>query len=508
MGRINNSLRNIKYAFVGQFLSLLIGFINRRIFVYTLATEYLGIQGLFLNILSMLSLAEMGIGTAILYCLYKPLAANDQEKIKAYMAFYKKAYTLVGIFVLAIGFLLMPFLSYIVGELPNIDNIYFIYALYVINSGVSYFWVYKRSLIIADQKRYIYTKYHYVFHVVMNIVQIIFLYITHSFIVYLLLMVAATIGENIAISVKCDRLYPYIKEKQFTPLDRLERNGILKNVRAMLFHKVGDVVVNGTDNILIARFCGVVAVGFYSNYIMIRASLNTFLTLFFQSITASYGNLINEVDNDEKKLSTFNVINLLSAWVIGFSSICMFILFDPFIKIWLGNQYLLKKTTVAFIVINFYLTGMRQPLGVVRNVTGLFWHDRYKAIVESIVNLIASIILGLRYGMLGVLIGTTISSIFVSIVIEAYVVYKHCFHKNVIRYFVRYGVNFLITIIAFCATNVACHFITDGGVDKFVIKIIACIIISNAVFFIFFYKTKEFRTLIEIAKNKLVGEKA
>ena len=253
MSRTSNSIRNIKYAIFGQGIGIIISFFSRMVFVRILSAEYLGLNGLFTNILSILSLAELGVGPAIVYSMYKPLAEKNEYKLKALMSLYRKAYITIGIVIAVIGLTFTPFLDFFIKDIPNIPNIKLIYLMFVANSSISYFFSYKRSLIIAGQKRYIATFYRYSFYFLLNIAQIIALLLTKNYILYLGLQIISTFLENVCVSNKADRLYPFIKTKGDERLDKAEKYTIVRNVKAMIFHKVGGTVINGIDNLLKLR---------------------------------------------------------------------------------------------------------------------------------------------------------------------------------------------------------------------------------------------------------------
>lgn len=211
--RIKSSMVNLVFAITGQSLGLLISFFARIVFIQILGKEYLGLNGLFTNILSLLSLVELGIGPAITYSLYKPLAHKDISKVKSLMRLYKKAYITIGILILILGLLMMTFLEVFIKTIPDIPYIHLIFFLFVLNSAISYFYSYKRALIISDQKRYIATIYRYSFFILLNIIQIFMLYLTQNFILFLICQILVTLAENIVVSKKADKLYPYLKEK-------------------------------------------------------------------------------------------------------------------------------------------------------------------------------------------------------------------------------------------------------------------------------------------------------
>lgn len=373
MSRLNNSIRNVKYTALAQAVNFLIAFFSRRVFVYVLSSEYLGLNGVFSNILSMLSLAELGLGSAICFCLYKPLFDKDQKTVNSIMLFYKKAYTVIGLFVLVAGLAVTPFLDFIVEELPDIAHIRLIYVLFVLNSALSYFFVYKKTLLIADQKQYITNVVHQAFVFAMNVLQIGFLYLTHNYFSYLVIMLVSTVGQNLFISWIVDKKYTFLDLKHAEPLDKATQQEVFKNIRAMTAHRVGGVVVNGTDNLIMAKCVSVVSVGLYSNYYLIKNTLVSVISLLFQSVTASIGNLGAETEDTARKEEVFNILNFIGAWIFGFSSICLFVLYNPFISLWLGEKYLFDMKIVTLIVVNFYMLGMRQPVLTERDALGIFW---------------------------------------------------------------------------------------------------------------------------------------
>ena len=500
MGRISNSVRNIKIALLGQLLGIFINIVSRKIFVLFLPIEYLGLNGLFSNILSMLSLAELGIGSAIIYSLYKPIAENKIEEIKSLMRLYKYVYCAVGMFILIAGTSLAPFLELFIKDMPDIPNIRLIYIIFVINTAISYFFTYKRSLIIANQQQYIVVAYHYAFMVLLNIEQIFILYITQNFILYLLLQAINTLLENFSLSRKAELLFPYIRDKNVLPLKIKIKQEIKRNVCAMFFHRIGGAVVFATDNILISKIVGLSAVAIYSNYMLIRTALNAITGQIFQSVSASFGNL-NAQGTAQQKLEVFYVMNFAGAWIFGFCSICFFNLINPFITIWLGERYLFSKMTVFLIVLVFYISGMRQPCLTARDAMGLFWYDRFKPLFEIIINLFFSIMLGMKFGVSGIMTGTVISTMTTCFWIEPYVVYKYGFRAPMRTFFMKYILYSSVTLVCAVITYILCDFITYKGIYELVAKMIICGITINIIFLLCYMRTREFKYIFAIIQK-------
>lgn len=495
--RVESSIKNLSVAMVGQFAGLIVSFFARTVFLKYLNEEYLGLNGLFTNILTILSLVELGIGPAMSFSMYKPLAENDISKIKSLMSIYKKSYIIIGVAILILGIVLTPFYPILLNEIPNIKNLNTIYILFVLNSAISYFYSYKRSLIICDQKRYIATIFRYGFYIVLNIIQILVLILSHNYILFLVCQTIFTWAENICISKTADKIYPYLKQNDIEKLDTDSIVEIKKNISAMLFHKIGGIVVNSTDNIIISKFVGLKAVGLYSNYYIIITALNSIFNQLFTSIVASVGNL-GVSESKEKIVQVFNRVFFLNFWIFGFASICLLILFNPFIELWIGKDYLFSNTVVITIVLNFYITGMRKSANTFKEATGAFWNDRYKPIFEVIINLIASIILAKDFGINGVLVGTIISTVTVCFWVEPYVLYKYIFKTNFADYFKRYIIYTAVGILATLITYYICSFILFEGWISLFIKLLVCIVIPNFILILFFFRTNEFKYYIDL----------
>lgn len=507
--RTKKSIRNVVYSFLTYFVTLLVSFINRTVFIYFLSTEYLGLNGLFSNILSFLALAELGIGTAINYALYKPLQENNYELVKSLMKLYKKMYIIIGVSVFAIGGVLTPFLQFFIKDMPDgIDHIHLYFVLYVFNTGISYFYTYKRSLIICDQKEYISSITTAVSSICLSVFQIIALYLTHSYILYVSLMIVCTICENMVISHIANRLYPYLKEKTVEGLNCEVSNSIRKNVFALFFHKIGTVIVFATDNIIISKFIGLTVVGFYSNYTMIVSPLNTLIGKIFNSLIASIGNIATSNDKEHLEI-ILNRIIFANVWIYGFSAICLVSLLQDFIILWLGENFLLSSNLVIIISVNFYISGVRKSVLIYRNAIGLFWYDRYKPIIESALNIVLSIPFAIYFGIEGVLLGTIGSSLLIPFWMEAYVLYKYYFEKGVLRYLFRQILYAIQVVFVALATYVVVSFLPHGGIFWFVMKLFTCV--STCLIMIVFISCKReeycyfynlFKTIVYQKKEK------
>ena len=356
--RINKSIKNSSMALFEQIICSLMSFVGRTVFIYTLGKTYLGFNGLFGDIFSLLSLAEMGVSTAIIYLMYEPAAYHEYEKIAALLNIYKKIYMVIAIVITITGLLFLPFLDFFISDIPKMPELPVMYLLFLFSTVISYLFVYKKSILIIDQRDYIASLIYVIAMILQNILQIIFLYITHDFIVYLIIQIMCTIGNNVAVSVYVDRHYTYLKQYKNAKIDKETKESIVKNVKAMFLSRVSSAIVTSTDNILISKYVSTVTLGIYSNYTLFTNLLRKLLTKIFGALTGSVGNLI-VLESKEKVYRTFKQIWFVNFWLVAFFGVSLFVLLNPFIEVWLGTSYLLDKKVLFIICFNLYMRLIR-----------------------------------------------------------------------------------------------------------------------------------------------------
>ena len=386
--RIKNSIKNIYMSILTQIIITLLGFVSRNIFLSSLGTEYLGINGLLTNVLSMLSLVEGGIGTSIIYNLYKPLAEEDEPKIIALVQLYKKLYSILAIIIFVLSMCLYPFLGVLIKGGTNISYLGLVYFIFVIKNVISYLNAHKWSLINADQKGYILVKYNLIFNVLTTISKIIVLKATQSYILYLLIELLIFIIQNIWNGKVVNERYPYIKRNRRYKVDNETRENLITNVKAIFLHNVGTYCVFGTDNLLISSLISLKTVGLYSNYTLIISQLSSLLTPVLNGIGASVGNLI-ATETKEKSYEIFNVTYFINFWIYSICTITLYNLIEPFIDWAFGKNLLLNKLSLILILCNFYLTGLRTSINIFKSKAGIFSPDKYVPLLEATINLVA-----------------------------------------------------------------------------------------------------------------------
>lgn len=501
--RIFNSIRNTGYAFLSQGLSSILAFITRTVFINTLGRNYLGINGLFSDILTLLSLAELGVGTAIIYSMYKPFAEKDEKKVAALLNLYGKVYTILGIVVTLIGLSLIPFLSFFISDVSLIPDLKIIYLLYLLNTSFSYFFIYKKSMLIVSQKMYVASKIQMMIITIQSILQIVVLLVFNNIIFYLLVQVVLVLVNNIYISIYVNNKFRYLKVYKSERVDSKTKSEIFKNISAMFLSKLSSVIVTSTDNILISKYVSTVVLGYYSNYTLFVMFIRQIFSKLFDSITGSVGNLV-AIESKEKAKEVFENILFVSFWLVGLFSIMFFILINPFIDIWIGSEYLLSRDIVFWICLNLYMRFIRNPSLTYIDTYGLFNKMKWKCVLEAIINFTSSLfyLKVLNLGILGVLLGTFTSNICTNFWYEPHVIYINKFNVSTKSYFIKFFKYLFVVLLSGLVAFKLCNIVFSTiKILNFIINIIICMIVINCIFFIFFHRSKEFKYLQNIIKR-------
>lgn len=483
--RIFNSFRNGLTILVAQVVNSVLMFVCRTVFVRLLVVEYLGLNGLFSSIISILNLSEFGIGSVIILSLYTPLAQDDKTQIAKLMTFIANIYRYVGFFVLFVGLLIVPFLNSLVKTTIEIPELKLIFILYVISSASTYFYSYKRSLLIASQKEYISIINQTIFKAITYVIQIVVLLLTHNYLLYIACEIASNLASNIMISKRVDREYPYLNIIKLRFLKK-ETLKLYKDALAMMFYKIGSIVISSTDNIIISSFVGINSLGLYSNYYMILSVIQSYVSILFNAPSASIGNY-NALNNSVKIYQMYKNIVLLSIWSYGFCSISLFTLLTPFISLWLGKSYVISRTIVFVVVMNFFLRGVFSVSGTFILTCNQFQKSKFKTLIMALLNLFMSLMLVRTYGLVGVFIGTLISYVFIDFWYDAVILYRFVFQRNLREYYFVIMKHFFVVFLVAVVTV----FLSDL-MESFAFKVLVCLIVPNLIMFIVYSKTKEF----------------
>lgn len=436
-GRIENSFINSVSGLLVQIISTILGLLARTVFIHTLGKEYLGINGLFSNILTILSLAELGVGSAIIYNLYKPVANKNEIQIAKLLNLYRRCYSIIGVVIAVFGIVLIPFLGYIIKEQPDIEGFTLIYILFLSNTVVSYLFAYKKALFTADQMERVISLFNLFFQVIRYGLQISVLVISRNYIIYLIIQIVCTLFENVFISIYADRKYPFLNKYKHEKIGEIEQKQIMKNVRALFIYKIGSTALDGTDNIIISAFDGVINVGLLSNYGLVTGSIQTLLNKITQALSGSVGNYIakEEQSSREKMLNniTFMYYVLYGTCFVGSMAVL-----NPFVSIWAGKDYVLNEGIVFIHCLNIYIYGMMNSVWMFRATMGLFEYGKYRPLVSAVINVAVSIWWAKKIGLMGVLLGTTFTRIVTNVWFDPLIVYKYGLKKSPVKYYLRW----------------------------------------------------------------------
>lgn len=486
-----------------QAVQIIGNFAYRTIFLMVLSKEYLGINGLFTNILQLFSLAELGIGTAILYNMYQAFAQHDEQQIGALIRFYKHIYMLIGGIVAVMGLCFYPFLGKIINtaEVPADVNLTVIYFLFVARSVCSYLFVYKQSILSADQRVYLVTLFETALILIGYVVKTIALFISKNFTTILVWEILITTGLNWLFSLWITHKYSHLFQiKAKLPLS--EQWGILKNTFGLLCHRIGAIVVTSTDNIILSKYISLVSVGLYSNYATIVTAITTVGTRILGSFVPTVANFVMTRSKDDSH-TMFNRILFANLWLTSWTTICLYFLLSPFIELWLDSSFLLPGSVVLFVCLQHYLMLSRLTADNYISSCGLFMLDRVRPLIEAFLNLSISIFLAKRIGIAGVFIGTCVSNILTCWWRQPHLVFKKFFQRSSFSYWINQLKWFVLTA-AICVgmqwlfRNVPLNF------SNFVLRCFTALILPNAIILLFNFNNPDCHYFLQFIRTKIL----
>ncbi len=505
MSRVKSATRNIAFGYVGQVATALMSFVLRTVFIMHLSEQLLGINSTYTNVLSILNMAELGIGTALNFSLYGPVARGEKEKIKSYMRLYRQAYLVIAAVVAGLGLALSPFLRFLVKNPGDVSlrDLTLFYFIFLFNTVSSYFVAYKYSLINAEQKNYVQTNINTVTKVVTVLIQIFVVIFTENFYVFLLTDAAVQLVQKIFVSRLLDRMYPYLKEKDVKPLSKEESGEVWKKTKALVFHKVGDVARLQTDALIISSFIEVAVSGYVDNYNLVINSVSNFVNIIFNSVISSFGNLI-ATEGKEKQFDMFRVYRFFASWIYGFSCVGFMVLLTPLISLLWGEKWVLATAPVFCILTDYYFKGDRIVLSNYKTAAGVFEPDKYLALIQGAVNLVLSIALvQTPLGLTGIYIGTIVSGLIANIT-KPIIIYRTCFEKSAYGYFVdsfKYLAS-LVSVLIICLL-ISRYVLASLSFVRFFIMVVIITIVFNGVYVLLYGRSEEFKYVYAKIRQKL-----
>lgn len=494
MGRSQKALKNVSTGLINKAAIMLLSFTTKTAFIRMLGAEYNGVSSLYTNILSVLALAELGLGNVLMFYLYSALEKEDTARIWALTQEFKKIYNIIIVCVSLVGVAIVPFLGILVkSNLPHNELVVY-YLLYLLNSVASYFVIYRTMVIRADQKEYLLNNCSTMTTIIMYVLQLIYLYIRRDFLGYLLIQVACTIGNNFVQNQIALKKYPYLKQKCLNAVEVVDKKGIFQNVKATFLFKVSDTILDQTDNIIISMMFGTIMVGYYANYYMVMAYLAQIASIIVSGLIASFGNLYATGE----KQKSYNMIKCIMFFFSVFGTYCVACytsVIQDFIPIWVGSEYVMGIDLVIAVMIVFYLRMVTNTVWICRSTMGIFKEVQYVNLVAAVLNIVFSIILGYVIGVSGIIIATAVSRLITSFWYEGKVVFNKL-EKSEKEYYLIQLRSVLVAAVIIGGSVGINHFILMNGISGIIIKIIVCTVITILVEILFNRKTLEFRMLI------------
>lgn len=499
--RVSNTMRNVFAAWGGQALYAIGSFSVRAVFVAQLAQVYVGLESLFSSILTILSLADLGVGSAIVFALYEPLAKDDKETVKSLMRLFKRAYIAIGSVIILLGMLIAPNVEMFLGaNPPNIELLEIYFFCFVLNTGVSYFFSYKGSLIIADQKSYVVYIVQYSVMIIMCIAQIAVLLLTGNYLLFLACMIGSTLIQNIIIVIIANKKYPYLKEKDVKPVDKQLLNDIKKNIAGLMMHKVAGAASTPASNLIITNFVSLVATSLYGNYLLVVNALTHVLSKVFDSIIASVGNL-GVLESKERQREVFDTTLFVNAFLFAVISTGFLCSVNSFIVALFGAEWQFDAVTTSLIVLLFYVKGMRSAALSFTSAYGLYWYTRWKAVLEAIFLPLLALILVFPLGINGVFLGCVISSLCISSVYEGWAVCRHAIDIPLRSYMFKLGKYMLFSLVIMFSLFALCEMIPLTSWIGFFVKGFIGVSVSVAVWILVYGRTREWKEISRILKR-------
>lgn len=498
--RTKNTLRNSVVEIGSYIITTILNLILRIVLIRTIGVEFLGLNGLFTSILSILSITELGFSSVMWYFLYEPVTNKDTERIKSIVNVAKKVYTSIFFIIMIVSLCCLPFLQYLIDSTIPIEKIRVYFILFAGASASSYLITYKTVLLGASQKDYVDKLFSLVGNIVIFALQIIALIWLKSFLIFLIIKIAITLIRNFTINIYINRNYPYLNEKNVKKLSKEDKSQIFKKTTALFFHKIGTVIANSIDNIIITAYLTLTIVGCYSNYTLVFTSVVALITKFINGCCASVGNLW-VTESKEKVEDVFDKMCFLQYWILTFCCCAIFVLTEDFVGLFFGKEFMLGQNVVLLLTLILYTSKINLTVSVFKDAKGLFWNDRFRPLIESVVNIVLSIVCLKFFGLIGVLIGT-LCSYLCTIIIEPYILYKHGFNKSMKKYLIK---NMLSALL--CGIIIAITFLISklcmGGIVGFVLKVVICCVVPNVILLICLFKTKGFKYFYGLIKSKL-----
>lgn len=504
--RTKNASRNIFFGVILKAYQILVPFLMRTAMIYLMGVQYLGLNSLFTSVLQVLNLAELGVGSAMVYSMYKPIVEDDDTTICALMKLYRTYYRVIGLIIAVVGCALTPFIPYLIkSDVPAGINIYILYLLNLGATVLSYWlFAYKNSILQAHQRTDVVSKITLITNTIQYGLQLFVLWAFHNYYLYVIVMLAAQALTNIVTAVCADKLYPQFKPKGSMP--RCEVKRINRRIRDLFTAKLGAVIVNSADTIVISAFLGLTVLAVYQNYYFIITSIIGFVTVIFSSVTAGIGNSL-VVETKEKNFSDLIKFTFIICWIAGICSCCFLNLFQPFMEIWVGKDLMLGFSAVVCFVVYYYVYEVNQLLNTYKDAGGIWHEDRFRPLITAIANLGMNLLMVNYIGIYGIILSTVLSMVIVGMPWLIHNLFSTLFpQKYMASYLRKLFFYIFVSVLSAAVTVCICNFVNYNPWLSIIIRGVICFIVPNIVFLFVYKNTKEFKSTVLLVDKMTHGK--
>jgi O-antigen/teichoic acid export membrane protein len=500
--RTENATRNIIWGIIEKVMTLLLPFITRTVLIKMIGAQYLGLNTLFTSILHVLSISELGIGTAIVFSMYKPIAEKDNEKLCALINVYRKIYFAVGTVILVAGLAITPFIKKLIkSSYPDDINIYILFLIYLFNTVIGYYlYAYQSAIFTAYQRSDLISKRTALVSCISNVLQICVLFLFRNYYMYVIIIPLATIITNFMNAYLARKMFPNIVCKG--KITKEEKTGLKKRITGLLSYKIYGVIFDSVDVVVISAFIGLTELAIYNNYFYVQKSILGFMMIITSSITAGIGSkmITNSVEDNYKD---FKNLVFAQGWICSWASVCMFCLYQHFMTWWVGEELTFPFSTMCLMTLYFFIPRLTNMSYTYREAAGLWWEDRFRPLISTVVNLGINLILVQIIGINGVVISTLVCSVFINIPWGTHILFKNYFKRSSAEYFRHIFFYFTVTIIVALITFFICSLLPSKGLLFLLVKGVVCCVIPNILFWLVYHKRPEFQMIIELI-NKIM----
>lgn len=504
--RTKNASRNIFFGVILKEYQIFVPFLMRTAMIYLMGVQYLGLNSLFTSILQVLNLAELGVGSAMVYSMYKPIVDDDETSICALMRLYRTYYRVIGLAIAILGSILTPFIPKLIsGDVPDGINIYILYLLNLGATVLSYWlFAYKNSILEAHQRTDVVSKVTLITNTIQYTLQLFVLWAFHNYYLYVIVMLATQALTNIVIAVYADKLYPQFKPRG--SVDKIQVQRINHRIRDLFTSKIGGVIYDSADTIVISAFLGLAILAVYQNYFYILNAITGFIAVVFAACMAGIGNSI-VMESKEKNYQDLNKFTFIITWISGFCSVCLLCIYQPFMELWVGKDLMLSLSAVVCFVIYFFVRQFNALFNMYKDASGMWHEDRLRPLAAALTNLVLNLILVQFIGIYGILLSTVLAILCVGMPWLLHNLFTVIFEKKHMWPFIRKLAKYSFVVLLSCmVTYFICSRFSIGLLPTILLRGVICIIVPNLIYYLTFRKTKEYRQTLQLVDKMTKGK--